>query len=103
VPPSPAPVINGFTISPDTVAPGGCAVLSWTTGGGTSSVDLLRDNSIIFDNAPVNSSVQDCPQVPADAALPLSIVYMLQAYNSAGQMVSQSVSLVVQPLSATPY
>jgi hypothetical protein len=51
----------------------------------------------------VNSSVQDCPQVPADKPLPFSIVYMLQAYNSAGQMVSQSVSLVVQPLSATPY
>jgi len=47
--------------------------------------------------------VQDCPQVPADAALPLSIVYTLQAYNSAGQSVSQALSLVVQPLSATPY
>ena len=43
------------------------------------------------------------PAVPSDAALPISIVYMLQAYNSAGQSVSQSLSLVVQPLSATPY
>ncbi len=103
VPSSPAPVINGFTISPDTVSPGGCVILSWTTGGGTTSVDLLRDNQLIFDNAPLNSSVQDCPQIPADAALPISIVYMLQAYNSAGQSVSQSLSLVVQPLSATPY
>jgi polar amino acid transport system substrate-binding protein len=103
VPSVPAPVINGFTISPSTVSPGGCVILSWTTGGGTSSVDLLRDNSIIWDNAPSNSSVQDCPQIPADAPLPISIVYMLQAYNSAGQSVSQSLSLVVQPLSATPY
>jgi len=103
VAPSAAPVINGFTISPNTIAPGGCVILSWTTGGGTSSVDLLRDNSTIWDNAPLNSSVQDCPQIPADAALPISIVYMLQAYNSAGQSVSQSLSLVVQPLSATPY
>jgi hypothetical protein len=66
-------------------------------------VDLLRDNATIWDNAPLNSSVQDCPQIPSDAALPISIVYMLQAYNSAGQSVSQSLSLVVQPLSATPY
>jgi hypothetical protein len=102
VPPAPAPVINGFTISPDTVAPGGCALLSWTTGGGTSRVVLLRDNAPIWDNAPLNSQVQDCPQIPSNATLPLSIVYMLQAYNSAGQSVSQSLSLVVQPLSVQP-
>jgi polar amino acid transport system substrate-binding protein len=102
VPPAPAPVINGFTISPDTVSPGGCAILSWTTGGGTTRVVLLRDNAPIWDNAPLNSSVQDCPPVPADKPLPLSIVYTLQAYNSAGQMVSQSLSLIVQPLSVNP-
>jgi polar amino acid transport system substrate-binding protein len=102
VPPAPAPVINGFTISPDTVAPGGCAILSWTTGGGTSYTALLRDNNTIWDNAPLNTSVQDCPPVPADKPLPLSIVYTLQAYNSAGQMVNQSLSLIVQPLSVNP-
>jgi polar amino acid transport system substrate-binding protein len=102
VPPAPAPVINGFTVSPDTVAPGGCAILAWTTGGGTSRVVLLRDNAAIWDNAPLNSSVQDCPVIPAGAALPLSVVYTLQAYNSAGQMVNQSLSLIVQPLSVQP-
>jgi hypothetical protein len=95
-------VINGFTVSPDTVAPGGCAILAWTTGGGTSRVVLLRDNAAIWDNAPLNSSVQDCPVIPAGAALPLSVVYTLQAYNSAGQMVNQSLSLIVQPLSVQP-
>ena len=34
------------------------------------------------------------------ALLPLSVVYLLQAYNSASQSMSQSLSLVVQPLSA---
>ena len=63
---------------------------------------LLRDNAAIWDNAPLNSSVQDCPQIPANAALPLSIVYTLQAYNSAGQSVNQSISLIVQPLSVNP-
>jgi len=96
------PVINGFTISPDTVSPGGCTVLAWTTGGGTTNVDLLRDNVPIWDNAPANSQIQDCPQIPADATLPLSIVYTLQAYNNAGQMVNQTVSLIVQPLSVNP-
>ncbi len=103
VPHNPAPTINGFTLAPETVAPGGCAISTWTTGGGTTRTALLQDNVVIWDNAPANSSVQECPAIPADKPLPVSIVYMLQAFNSAGQMVSQSVSLVVQPLSATPY
>ncbi len=102
VPSSPAPVINGFTLAPNTVSPGACTIVSWTTGGGTSRVVLLRDNSPIFDNAPLNSQVQDCPLIPSGAALPLSIVYTLQAYNSAGQSVNQSQSLIVQPLSVNP-
>jgi hypothetical protein len=95
-------IVNGFTISLDTVSPGGCAVVSWTTGGGTTRVDLQRDNVPVWDNAPPNAQVQDCPQVPADAPLPLNIVYTLQAYNSAGQMVNQSTSLIVQPLAVNP-
>jgi len=47
------------------------------------------DYAPIWDNAPVNSSVQDCPQVPAGATLPRNFVYTLQALNSAGQMVTQ--------------
>ena len=101
-PPAPAPVIYGFGLAPTTVSPGGCTIASWTTGGGTTRVVLLRDNSPIWDNAPLNSSVQDCPTIPAGAALPVSIVYTLQAYNSAGQSVTQSQPLVVQPLSVQP-
>jgi hypothetical protein len=97
VPPSPLPTINGFTISPDTTTPGGCVILAWTTGGGTARVLLLQDNVAIWDNAPLNSSVQQCPAIPADKPLPINIVFTLQAFNSAGQMVSQAVTLVVQP------
>jgi hypothetical protein len=99
VPPTPQPqppVINGFTLAPTTVTPGGCTVVAWTTGGGTSRVVLLRDNSPIWDNAPLNSSVQDCPPIPTGQAEPFNIVYVLQAYNSVGQMVNQSATLVVQ-------
>jgi ABC-type amino acid transport substrate-binding protein len=97
VPPGPtAPTINGFTLAPTTVTPGACTILSWTTGGGTSRVVLLRDNAPIWDNAPLNSSVQDCPPLPSGATLPRNIVYTLQAFNSAGQMVSQSQTLVMQ-------
>ena len=50
---------------------------------------MPADYAPIWDNAPVNSSVQDCPQVPAGATLPRNFVYTLQALNSAGQMVTQ--------------
>ncbi len=78
-PPPPPPVINGFTLSPDTITPGGCTIVAWTTGGGTSRVVLLRDNSPIWDNAPLNSSVQDCPPIPYGQALPFNITYTLWA------------------------
>jgi polar amino acid transport system substrate-binding protein len=97
VPPNPAPTINGFTLAPEAVTPGGCTIATWTTGGGTTRTALLQDNVVIWDNAPANSSVQECPAIPADKPMPVSVVYTLQAFNSAGQMVSQSVSLVVQP------
>jgi len=97
VPPGPpAPTINGFTLAPSTIASGGCTIVSWTTGGGASRIVLLRDNAPILDNAPQNSSVQDCPPIPSGAAMPLNMVYTLQAYNSAGQMVTQSQTLIVQ-------
>jgi polar amino acid transport system substrate-binding protein len=97
VPPNPAPTINGFTLAPETISPGGCTIATWTTGGGTTRTALLQDNVVIWDNAPANSSVQECPAIPSDKPLPANIVYTLQAFNSAGQMVSQSLSLVVQP------
>jgi hypothetical protein len=102
VPAAPAPVINGFTLAPTAITPGGCTIVSWTTGGGTTRVVLLRDNSPIWDNAPLNSSVQDCPPIPTGQALPFNIVYTLQAYNSAGQMVNQSLTLVVDQPSVQP-
>ncbi len=103
VPPVPAPVINGFTASPTSITPGACVILTWTAGGGTSRVALQRDNVTIFDNAPLNSSVQDCPAIAPGVAMPFNIVYTLQAYNSAGQMVNQSLSVVVGSPSVTPY
>ncbi len=103
VPPVPAPVIYGFGIAPTSITPGGCTIASWTTGGGTTRVVLLRDNAPIWDNAPLNSSVQDCPPIPSGQPLPLNIVYTLQAYNSAGQLVTQPATLTVeQPVAVQP-
>jgi ABC-type amino acid transport substrate-binding protein len=89
------PVINGFTLAPDVITPGMCTIASWTTSGGTTRVQLLRDNAVIWDNAPLNSSIQDCPQIPADRPLPFVMVYTLYAFNNAGQQTARSVNLTV--------
>ena len=89
------PAINGLTLSPVAIAPGGCTIVAWTTGGGTTRVQLLRDNAIIWDNAPLNSSVQDCPPIPAGQPLPFAMVYTLYAFNNAGQQTARTVNLTV--------
>jgi hypothetical protein len=89
------PVINGFTLSPDQITPGACTTVSWTTSGGTTRVQLRRDNAVIWDNAPLSSSVQDCPQVPPDRPLPFVIVYTLYAFNNAGQQTVRTLNLTV--------
>jgi len=103
VPAPQPPTINGFTLAPDVIAPGACTIVSWTTGGGTTRVQLLRDNAIIWDNAPLNSSVQDCPQIPPDRPLPFVMVYTLYAFNNAGQQTTRSVNLTVDVLVVTPF
>ena len=96
VSPSQPPAIYGFTLSPQTISPGGCTLLAWSAGGGTSRIVLQRDGVTIWDNAPLNSSVQDCPAIPPGQPLPFTIVYTLLAYNNAGQVVNQALSLSVQ-------
>jgi polar amino acid transport system substrate-binding protein len=91
-----APVINGFTLAPDTISAGACTVASWTTGGGTTRVQLLRNNAVIWDNAPLNSSIQDCPSM-AGQPLPTVLVYTLYAFNNAGQQTARSANLTVNP------
>jgi polar amino acid transport system substrate-binding protein len=104
VPPGPqAPVIDGFTLAPEVITPGACTIASWTTSGGTTRVQLLRDNVVIWDNAPLNSSVQDCPQIPPDRPLPFVMVYTLYAFNNAGQQTARTVNLTVSAGVVTPY
>ncbi len=104
IPPQPQPpAINGLTLAPDIITPGACAIVSWTTGGGTTRVDLMRDNAMIWSSAPLNSSVQDCPPIPADRPMPFVIVYTLYAYNNTGQSTVRSVNLTVNNAVVTPF
>jgi ABC-type amino acid transport substrate-binding protein/heat shock protein HslJ len=86
-----APVIQNFTVAPTNIEQGQCVIASWTTGGGTTRVQLQRDGAVIWDNAPLNSSVQDCPPNTA----PAMIKYTLAASNNAGQQDTRDVSVQV--------
>lgn len=88
--PVPPPVIVSFAVQPGQIEPGQCVTVSWNTGGGAAFTRLFRNGAIIQDNAPVNSSIQDCLN---DAG---SYTYQLQAFNVAGAMVSQDAAINVR-------
>jgi hypothetical protein len=96
VPTTPAPQppeIQSFSVAPTDIEQGQCVTASWSTGGGTTRVQLLRDGAAIWDNAPLNSSVQDCPP----NAAPATIMYTLAAYNNAGAQDTRDVQVQVAP------
>ncbi len=93
VPPTPvpqAPVIQNFTVAPTSIEVGQCVITSWTTGGGTTRVQLLRDGGVIWDGAPLNGSIQDCPPNTSG-----TIQYTLAAFNNAGAQDSRDVAVQV--------
>ncbi len=96
VPTTPAPeppVIVSFSVAPTSIEQGQCVTASWSTGGGTTRVQLLRDGAAIWDNAPLNSSVQDCPP----NAAPATVRYTLAAYNNANQRDARDVQVQLNP------
>jgi heat shock protein HslJ/uncharacterized protein affecting Mg2+/Co2+ transport len=97
VPPTPTPapqqpVINAFSADPPQIQAGQCVNLAWQTSGGTQTVNLLRDGSVILPNASLTGTFQDCLNNAG------TFNYELQAANSAGTIVSQGASVnVVAP------
>ena len=85
------PSIQSFSVAPTGIEQSQCVVASWSTGGGTTRVQLLRDGAAIWDNAPLNSSIQDCPP----NAAPATVRYTLAAYNNANQRDARDVQVQV--------
>ncbi len=52
-------------------------------GGGTNRVRLLRNGSVVMDNAPFSGNQSDCLNQAG------TVTYRLEAFNAAGQMTSQ--------------
>ena len=94
VPPTPVPqpVITNFSVQPGQINLGQCVTRPGARAAARPSPGLFRDGTIIQDNAPVNSYVQDCL---GNAG---TVTYQLQAFNVAGTMVSQDARVkVIQP------
>jgi polar amino acid transport system substrate-binding protein len=78
----PEPIINGFSVLPEVVDVGGCVTIAWDTGGGTSYTKILKNGTVVQENAGLSGSVSDCLTEEG------TYDYRLEAYNRGGSMVS---------------
>ena len=93
----PVPVINQFSVTPAQIQAGECVNISWSAGGGTNRVRLLRNEAVVLDNAPFSGNQSDCPNQAG------TLQYRLEASNTAGQTVSQQAAVTVtQPPPTNP-
>jgi len=77
------PVIQAFSITPNTVEAGECMGISWRVGGGTTYSRILRNGGVLIDDAGFTGQQMDCLDEPG------TYTYRLEAYNAAGESVSQ--------------
>lgn len=107
-PPPPPPVgqpeIRRLSATESTRA-GSCIWVSWEFGANVAYAKLFRNNQLFGDNAQAYSNISsftgnqngDC-----DTATPGLYTYRLEAFNSAGQLVSQEARTQVNPAGPGP-
>jgi polar amino acid transport system substrate-binding protein len=83
------PVIYSFSVSPNQIQNGDYVDLNWSTGGGTTKVDILRDGQPFIHDAALTGHAQDQPS-PAG-----TYTYQVVASNPAGDQVTQQKSVNV--------
>jgi len=91
IPPPDAPVIQSFSVVPDQINAGACVQLTWTTGGGTSFVELVSGDRVVYADAPLSGTTTDCP--PGSGTVP----YRLIAWNTADDRVREDREVQVNP------
>jgi hypothetical protein len=69
------PIISSFRVTPQEVSVGGCFAVSWSAGGGTSWVNVVRNDDYVEENAPLSGTLQDCPDKAGE------YLYKVVAYN----------------------
>lgn len=85
------PEIQNFDIAPTTIEAGQGVTVSWTTGGGTTRVQLMRNDAVIWEDTQLNNSMPDYPPDEAGS----TVRYTLIAHNNAGQTDSREATVRV--------
>jgi heat shock protein HslJ len=86
-------VVQHFGVAPTTIEQGQSVMASWTTGGGTTYIELLVDGEVILTDTKLENSV---PVYPPNEA-PATIKYTLIAYNNAGEQDSRDATVQIVP------
>lgn len=87
--PSGEPIIKLFSATPTEINVGECTTIAWSAGGGTTQVDILKDDQVVLANAPFAGAQQDCLNAAG------TVVYAITASNNSGQEVTQEVTVTV--------
>jgi heat shock protein HslJ len=91
------PAILSFSVTPDTVALGGCVTVDWTVGGDVQNVRLLLDDQVLLDNAPLTASGPNCLTTPG------AYTYVIEATSADGvAATAQAAVTVAEPTPAPP-
>ena len=77
-PSSAAPKISSFTVAPPSVPAGQCVQISWRVEGDVSSVTITRDSIVLWKDAPLAGTTNDCLSTPGVA------IYVIDAVGPAG-------------------
>ncbi len=92
-----APVIASFTADPGfQIAAGQCVNLTWDVQGNASKVTLSSNGAAIWDAAPVQGALQNCP--PGAGV----VSYVIAASGPGGSNRAQRDITVIAPLTPTP-
>jgi hypothetical protein len=84
-----APVIDDFEVEPEAIKVGQCVEVSWSASGGTFWVNILRNDDYIWENAPIEGTLQDCPDKAGDYR------YRVVAWNEEDDRVREDVNVTV--------
>jgi ABC-type amino acid transport substrate-binding protein/heat shock protein HslJ len=86
----PPPQIEYFSVEPGLIEVGQCVQVAWGVVGSVDLIQILRSGVIVYDNAPFNGLEQDCT-----LNTPGTVVYSIEASNSAGQTATSTASVVI--------
>ena len=85
------PSIDKFTATPTELNLGQCFTVEWAVSGEVSSVSIVRNETIIWPNAPVSGSTNDCPPSAGD------VPYRIEATGTGGTSRVQQFVRVLNP------